>query len=540
MEYLLSLPHSRLKLVGIKIFPRLAAVLVFYAVFLILYLSGGDNSAALSFVSFTVIYFSLFLIALSLSSSSDNFVFLSLLSLFSSFVFLGLLFLLLRIALHIKGLVYYELKISPFFTGEMDSSLIKLIIPVALGILLPLLVSFLLSFKKFDIRPARVYNKRYLKFFTPIFILGLTASFLFAYQAINTGSSSYYLTRDLKLIESNEYSDIKIYEGNKVYKIKGQFEFYWPSLEDNEYLYDIPSPNRINRFSTSKHSMQVFYEAPQGRRTSSWIFKYENSIAFTERKRDYSDLQLVLVDILSGSVKRIAFDREPLKNYNNAVIFGANRAEGKRFWLIFPLGIRGEKPVLRLWEDGTAENIGTTQKWPSYINRALLTYSQNEIIISEEKEGKFEAIQKIPNSKGFIFWLIEYVPKGLNKISLKEIYGWKTTQTPEQKEALKVIRKYAKLDLEKFEIKELGDLKGEPIYCQGVPYSVEDDEVASSVRVYHFEEDQEKLLREFKGLDMENIYRNFQICDAGIVVKRGRKIRVYAFPDLKEIKFKKL
>ena len=91
MEYLLSLPYSRYQVVGFKILPRLAVVLLFYAVFVILYTNGGEDLVALPFLSFTFLYFSLYLISLSLSASSENFIILFVASLFSLFIYLNLL-----------------------------------------------------------------------------------------------------------------------------------------------------------------------------------------------------------------------------------------------------------------------------------------------------------------------------------------------------------------------------------------------------------------------------------------------------------------
>ncbi|MGB2844562.1 MAG: ABC transporter permease subunit, partial [Candidatus Aminicenantaceae bacterium] len=92
IEYLLSLPYSRLQLIGIKTLPRLCAVIVFYLVFVNLYKIGGQDSAATTFIPFTAIYFTLFLLALSLSAFSDNFIILSVTSLFSLFTYYGLLY----------------------------------------------------------------------------------------------------------------------------------------------------------------------------------------------------------------------------------------------------------------------------------------------------------------------------------------------------------------------------------------------------------------------------------------------------------------
>ncbi|NOR54463.1 MAG: hypothetical protein GQ536_10325, partial [Candidatus Aminicenantes bacterium] len=172
MEYLLSLPYSRLQIFVFKILPRLVAVLIFFLVFLILYWSGGDDTAGFSLLSFSLIYFSLFLIALSLSASSENFIFLSVFSMFSLIMYLGLLFLAYRVAWLLKDIPYYELDILPFFAGALDPDISGHILAAAFFLLLPLVISFFLTFKKLDARPAKVFNKRHIIYLIPLFILG--------------------------------------------------------------------------------------------------------------------------------------------------------------------------------------------------------------------------------------------------------------------------------------------------------------------------------------------------------------------------------
>jgi hypothetical protein len=547
MEYLLSLPFSRLQLVGLKIVPRSVAVLFFYVLFLILYLRGGINAMALSLISFTVIYFSLFLIALSLSSSSDNFIVLSITSLLSLCAYLGLIYLIFWTAIKAKGFIYFELKIRPFFVEQkIESIFIKLLVPIAIGILLPSILSFVLSFRKFDMRPSRIYNKRYFKFFAPFFILGLIASFIFAYQGIDLGYSSYYLTQDYKLIEHNTYSSIKIYDNDKVYKIKSQFDFYFygPDLEDNEYVYSTSYGDKIIRLSTSKLKMEVFYEAPRG----SWlgwrgIYKYEQTIAFIERierkKNRYSETQLVLIDEPSRKITRIPFDREPLINYTSPIIFGADRVGDKTFWLLCDFRAK-EHPIIKIWEDGKVEVIGESEKWPCYINRMLITSTGKEIIISKEKEGKFEPVRKIPNTEGFIFWRGGYGEEILDNIPLKEIYGRKIIPSSDQKGKRQYTTKYVGLNLENYELEEVKDFKGDLLHFYPADYfAFELDEVTPKARFYELKEGKMNFIKELTNFDLKS-YENFGLFKAGVVLKKGKKVRVYAFPDLKELKFKKL
>ena len=536
MEYLLSLPYPRLKLIGLKILPRLISVTIFFVAFWVLYNTGGEDLAALPFSSFTAIYFFLFLISLSLSANSENFLVLFVASFFSIFICFGLLSLILWLVMLVKGIPFGPI-LFRYFSWEHSTYLSAFILLVGSVFLLPFLISFALSFKKFDMRPAKVYNKRYFKFFTPILIFCFITSFLLTYLSVGTGYRQYYLTQDLKLIESHPYSDIKIYEDNKVHKVKADFYFWWPYLEDNEYLYD-RSYNKIIRLNTADYTAELLYEAPSERKITWQFWKYDQTIAFLERtekrernrKRYFSDNQLVLVDETSKEVTRIPLEYQLLEKSYSPTLIGTDKIDGKQFWLICT-GRYRRNQTLRIWEDGRIENIWESHKTPSYVNQMLISYTEEDIIISREKEGRFETIREIPNSKGFQFG-VGYLRKNLNNVSLKEIYGWRSG--PKRP-------KYARLNLENFEIEEIGETKGYMLYFSPDDiYFDETDHIASTVKFYEFKEGKLKLLKTFTGFDTRESKNRLRLYRGGVVIREGKKVRVYAFPDLKEIKFKKL
>jgi len=530
MEYLLSLPYSRLQIFVFKILPRLVAVVIFFLVFLILYRSGGDDKAAFSLLSFSIVYFSFFLISLSLSASSENFIFLSVFSLFSLIIYLGLLFLAYRVAWLIKDIPYYELDIRPFFAGGLDPDVAGHILAAAFVLLLPLVISFFLTSKKLDGRPPKVFNKRHIKYLIPLFILGFITSSFFAYKGMNVGCGHYYLTQNHKLIGSNPYSDIKIYDGRKVYKIKGITDFSWPFMEENEYVYDI-SHWKLIRYNTSSHRINVLYEFPSNK---LWfgrdIWKYGQTIAFIERNRDLTNIQLVLLDEHSKHIKRIPFDRKPLSNYAYPLLFGTGKRDGKRFWLVTSWGGRraGKYPILQLWEDGRIEDFGYSHGRPFYVNQKLFTASEKGVFTRREKEGRFEVIEKIPNSKGYRFGIGYNIYRNLNPIPLKELYGWKKGS------------KYARLDLETFEIEELNEIKSLPMgfYLEN-GYFYERDQAASALNIYRLKENKSELIRSFK-MDFSKPESEYSFTPGGLIIRKRGKVRVYAFPDLKELKFKGL
>jgi hypothetical protein len=348
---------------------------------------------------------------------------------------------------------------------------------------------------------------------------------------MNVGYGHYYLTQNHKLIESNPYSDIKIYDGGKVYRIKGINYFSWPFMEENEYVYDVRF-EKIIRFNTSTHTVEVLYKTPPKKR---WIYrdiwKYGQTIAFIEKNRDYTNIQLVLLDEHSKHVKRMPFDRKPPSGYANPLLFGTGKQDDIRFWLISSWGedrsVR-KYPILRLWEDGRIEDIGYSHGRPFYFNQNLITSSEKEVFISREKEGRFEVIERIPNSKGYRFRANLKIIKNLNPIPIKELYGWKEG------------RKYARLDLEKFKIEELSELKSLPLefYQEGGYFYVE-DKAASVLNIYRIKENKSELIKSFK-MDFSKSESDYYFTPGGLIITQRDKVKVFAFPDLNELKFKRL
>jgi hypothetical protein len=190
--------------------------------------------------------------------------------------------------------------------------------------------------------------------------------------------------------------------------------------------------------STLEHAAEILYETPRGKWIDWRNWEYDRAMAFLERDRNYSDLQLVLLDIDSRKMKIIPLNEEVFKEYSNWMIFGADEVEGRRFWLMYLQSMLGEKRIYQLWEDGSIDSIGASQKWPHYINKILFSYAANETKLYDVNRGTL------------------------------------------------------------------------------------------------------KLLKIFKDVDPRFGLYGLDISRNGILVKKGKRIKVYTLPDLKEVKFKKL
>jgi len=530
IESLLTLPYSRLQLIGLKMLPKLSTVLFFFVIYLILYVLGADYYEALSFVSFTVIYFSLFLIALSFSANSDNLIVVFSTSLLFFIVFIGLYILVNWIGIQIIGETgqLYSFNIRELFTVEAEFSepvfLFGLLAVISL--LFPFVISFLRTFKKSDVRPAKSYNKRYFKFFALILAVCFIISIGFSYlgmhidiKSLDQMMKSYYLTQNHKLVESGLFS-LKIHEENDVYRLKRPFWYYWELLEENGYIYQLHS-DEAGRLNTSNYTYEALYRVPSGMNSrGSW--KYNQTIVLIEMEKKPKGIQVVLIDESTKKVKRILVEHELLEDYFNPTVFGTDTRNGKRFWLVNS-GRVWKYPILRIWEDGEIENIGKSQEWPCYVNQMLITYSEEDIVISKEKGKKYETVKKIHN-KDELRFSFRVFRNNLNNVPIKEMYTWRK-------------KKIFRLNLETLEIEEIeGVTEYFRFFYPDHYYFVQTDREANERNLYQLKDGKEKLLKTFPYEEGEIYF----LSRNGIVFIKGKRIKVYAFPDFREIKFKKL
>ncbi len=538
MIYLLSLPYSRLRLLQLKLLPRLTAVLAFFLLYYIFLLAWGKDFDALSMFAFAVIYFALFFIALSLSACSENFLVLFFMSMFSLVAFLGINLLVIQAALKLRGYSLYELATVGFIDGGLDVFLIRFIPLVAAFLILPVLLSFVLTFRRLDVRPAWGYNKRFFRYLGPLFILGLTASVVCAYSGLNVGYRTFHLTRDHKLIESHIYSDLRIYDGTGVRKIEKYGFSFGGFIEINGTLYD-ENDDRIVRIDLSDYSYKVLYRCLPGREIHHRVKHHENRLIFLTRKRNYTAKQLEILDVDSGDVDIIPLAPEILSRSSNEEIFAAGEVRGRRFWLML-VGIRSlESRVVRIWEDGKIEQVAESLKRPCYVNGTLMTYTADYILIYRDMDGRFEVAQSIPNPSGYSFGTSFSHKQDLNNVLIRELYGLKSVQQEETGRNFLI----ARFDLESLTIHEIEELRNWPRFIGNdahLYFEEENDSGRPMLKVYRLQGGELDHLRSFPGVLRGDYNHRVDVFPGGLVIVQGKNVNVYAFPDLRELEFKKL
>jgi hypothetical protein len=162
-EYLFSLPLTRRRILGYKLLPRLAAILIL--VLLLIPFLGGSDAARLG-----IALFLLFLLALFLSIPVNSVVI--------CFFGVGMLFYLFSLS---SQMFYYLMihlwrqNLSPYNPREQYSSMIL----AALLLLSPLSVAFWKTFKNLDLKPLRRQLKPYLMIALPSILIIITLAVLF-------------------------------------------------------------------------------------------------------------------------------------------------------------------------------------------------------------------------------------------------------------------------------------------------------------------------------------------------------------------------
>jgi len=545
MEYLLSLPYSRLRLLSIKVLPRLLSILFFYLVLLALYYQGGRDFVALALFSFSFLYFVLLFISLCLAPLSDNFLVLSLVSLFALVIFNEVFFLIAWLLMRMAGITYYSWsEISGTFltlewAAETWLSFLVLIL-AAIFILLPLGLAMLFSFKKFDVRPSKIYNRRYFKFLAPSLALGILCATLTVWLGIDRGSRYFYLTQDQKLIESN-YISTKIYDHDSVSKLLVHF-YPYPAWDAPPYLYFFNWGEGLAKLNTDTGATEMIYRQPKFNLRQYRLFwsrfRYEKTIALFEPGRARGEIQLVLIDTGTKTVTRIPFTHDFFVDSGAPKILDSAVQAGKRFWLVFYQW--SAKHPLRLWEDGHVENVEYRDKIldksrAEYMNGTLFLTDSDGLTILKEQGGSFVIVKKFSKEDGPGYWMWNRFLGYGDSAQIKESYG-------KRKDRL------VRFDLETLDLEDIGEWKkiedgyyiSLHFFSPNAFYYIEENSRERTIKIFKLEGRQKTLLKTFENFDGQQRKNGFQIFRSGTVIQKGKDVHVYSLPDFQEIKYKKL
>lgn len=556
MEYLLTLPFSRRRLLFIKLLPRLAAAVLFYGVFFLLYRLMGNDAFGSYFEFFSLAYFALFFISFSFSSINENFIVQSIWAGLALCCYLTLCSLILTVgfAWNTNFSLGSVWRFGHFGNLIYDSSSWITAIAVFLLLLAPFVVSYFLAFKKFDLRPARAFNRRHLLFFVPLLLLALAAalgvSCLGQKNSVFENWSQYYLTANRRLLKIGWLGKLSIHDATSWRKLETAKDFQWDSLviERKDALILLGDDMKkdtlaVTRFDLSDFSRKILYKIPYHYLASSSYYAFKQfgqDLVFLQRSRAEADrtgmkstlplksdhLDLVVLDLDSGRSKTLSFQNPLFKKYYQPNLFASDEINGQRFWLI---GGQGQS-VIRIWEGGMVEDLGLSKKMPAYFGHLLFSSSDKSLVIRRLLAGGSEIVREIAGE----FHALGGFHNALAAWDVAEIYA---------KSGKQIVR----IDLKTFAITTIGPENGYLLFVAPGDFYYVESRSGTSVsskpaekwrKVYRLKDGKMIFLKQFdfRGPGLGNV----EVEEHGIIFHDIDTTRVFAFPDLRELKFKNL
>jgi hypothetical protein len=557
MEYLLTLPLGRRRLLWIKFLPRLATVVFFYLVYSFFYVNYGHAAFGSGFPFFSLIYFSLFLISFSLAVVDENFI---VQSICAGIALSGYL----PACLFIVGLGFswkFGMPLSWTGTGAwqnlaLDSSTLLVSVIVFLMMALPFILSLFLAFDRFDLKPPRAFNRRQLRIFIPLLLLAVGLSLGIAYLVQGRTpwwGSRVFLLGGQRALRAESPRKLTLIEGTSRRSLTTQAGAFWERLsyEDKGRLflsgYDARGrANVLGRLDTADMSWSLLYRNPVAKPIDSQIpgflhdgegfvlLRQGHGATAPERKTRPApagtvNLELVCLG-LDGALRCTLPFQAPRSRRNGHIAFlGTDQVGGERFWLVAsPAG-----SVLRLWQDGRIDDLGPCRGMLPVFTRGLL-FSRSEGGLAVRRLGRAgtDQVAEIPGRFRLDFAFRTWTPG----IPLKELYAVTGGR---------IVR----IDTATLAVSDVGPERGLIfLVAPGDFYYVEFESWPAGratdawKRIYRLQDGRMVLLREFIFGDAG--YGHLMIERHGLVLGqhgnggKGSAVlrRYFSFPDLEEIR----
>ncbi len=551
-DYMMAMPIPRSRILLYKLAPRVLLILCLYPLYWPLHSVTNLGQFPISFFSYSCIYFTLFLLSFSFSVSSANLVHRSVMTAGAAISVVALFVFILFLATAFRGNAQWlpvgEL-ITLFPVVKHESPTIVVTVAGVLALLLlPFLAGFFYAFKKVGIRPITHFYKAYGKVFLPT--LGIICFISFFW--VNTVFSGpnhhwYHLTSKHQLLEYDGFVT-RIYQGDEAGEAKGQYAAFYYSrpAEINGYLYTSSRSKDYIRYSRlnleTLETEEIFQQHGDGDLIRGRFRVFQDKLVIMEGVAWNELKTMLLVNIEGGQVTRIPLKSPILLHYYGPRVFGTGTVDGKRFWLIHSERARSH-PMLLVWEDGKVEKIGRTTQWPHYLGRTLVYYKDSKTLGFRRWNGtRMEVVKELP--MGQHVRLKNFRNYSLDNSHLTETYGYLAKKYLPQR--------FFKLNLETLETEMMTEVNEKVAGAPDLRHTV----IRASENEYYYLNYAGKLFR----ADIRDVYRldernrveliktfapakkleNGSFFHSGIVIRDSGNVKVYAFPDLREINYGKV
>jgi len=432
--------------------------------------------------------------------------------------------------LNLQGLLALARPDAPTYRGGLNFPLmlLQIILPVV-----PFLAALLLSFGRFDVRRSRRFSRRY----GIVFAVSLALCALAASAAADAAAPKYFrLTQNLKLIEWKYGSrSMRIRGPESSLRIRIESLGLWSGWDDGSSLFAWDYGGRLNRIDLETGKIDPLHQFDR-KQLSYWRPRtYGSVVVFLDNGPRPDEIQLIALNLKTKETVTTSFTYDGFRAGTPELV-GTDVRDGKRFWICRILW-KTERSTLRLWEDGRIEEILVkgqlkTVNNPHLLNGLLFFTGQEPIIVLHDTGPSFEHKKEFPAEE--IFQIQEgsfFFRTPLDDPPPSFIYGKRGPRL-------------ARMSLETLEIEDIGDWRESDdawghIHRHGdQAYFVGGSRSRKNLDVYGLSQAGPRLIRSFPGIDTQRRDTRFTIFDSGIVITQGRRFKVYAFPDLKEIEYR--
>ena len=538
LEYMTSLPYSRLGLLGRLAAPRILVLTSVWALTLLIPAGWVQSYGFLPPALFGSDYFLIFIIALSIAPLFENFLVLAF-STFLAFFLVGLIpFATVFVAYGSRG---FHLEPSFLPAWREILSLSHEAFPIGVLPFLPLLAfpfiaALIAAFPKFDIRPSPAFRRRFALVLAPALILSSVVAFAAVGRSISASDTrDHYLTQDLRLIEYGFLSNrVTIRDGRSIRHVKLGSAGVWDLHEEGGSLYFQDLQSALIRLDIVSGAVETLYVP--GRSTGSWsgFWVYGSSFVFFESGARPDEVQLVRLDPPDKKATRVTYTHEAFRKSMKTLI-GTNVYGGRRFWICMTW-FRQRGRLLRLWDDGRAEEIGLSDKatWGrvSYYDGLLFDSGKEGLTVLKDKGTSFEVLKKFSSGEMFLPFYF-FFGRRLDRPNLGFLIA-------------KRGRNIARLDLATLDIENIGAWTDGGASRWGYVVRLDDGRFylqtgtrePATTEIYDLNEGRMRLIWSFPPASTKAPVMEVMIFRSGILTRVGSEFRVYAFPDMREIKFK--
>jgi hypothetical protein len=556
MEYLLSLPFSRRRLLLIKLLPRLAAVVLFYLTFVLLYFLIGHDAFGGGFTVFSLAYFALFFISFSLSVVHENFIVQSIWAGVALGVYLFLCLFIIRLGFS------WKFKLPSSWVGNRlwydlayDAPTLLSAIAVSLLMAAPFVVSLFMAFKNFDLKPARAFNRRQLLFFVPLLLLAFAASlgitFIVQKSSVHDEANCHIL-ENRQILKTSSFGNLDIYSESGRRQVKTGRKLWWEWI-----MFEVPGKVFILGYEMNDSSLsivrlqlrdlawKVVHSIPdRAEATSGALFRqYGQHLVFLQRGREEAErsgrqsgpplegdrLDLVLFDMNSERSRTISFRSSLFTDLRYPYVLAHDETAGRSFWLVS--GKDGkEHHILRLWENGEVEDLGFSKKFPSYSGRLLFSHTASSLVMRRLLARGSETLKEI---EGNVRIAGDFFTGLLDTGKTREIYGARN-------------KRIIRIDLATLALEDVGLERGQIrrippadfYYVEHSAWLPNQGQPDKWRKVFRLRGGKPVFLRrfDFNGKWPGHVW----IQKHGVVLREEGKTGFFAFPDLYELKYKKL